>query len=305
MKKRPQPKSAFQEATNELDLVKNMIESQNNIAEIPLSLILSPKTHDRKCFDENEIVELAKSIKTSGLLQPIIVRKIGNQFERLIGFKRVMATKLNNETTIKAIVLSGITDEQASLITISENLFRSDPNAYDQTLAFLDYASIVLKTQSSEVIKLLNKFKAGKEKNEAEERNIELLENIVAKNLSINLRTLSDKIKVLGINPLLIEAIQKRKITYQEAIAINKLNDDIKITALLKQIDEKELTLKEIKDLVLGMQDEKPKEENSKTYSKFLSKSFLKNLSKIPGKKLQRIEEYLKKIEEVLSQKEM
>lgn len=297
-KERPQSKSAFKEATNEINLVKEMMESQYNITEIPLSLILSPKTHDRKCFDEQEIAELAQSIKTSGLLQPIVVRKIGTQFERLIGFKRITATKLLGNNSIKAIVLTNITDEQASLITISENLFRSDPNVYDQTLAFLDYASITLKLQSSDVVKLLNKYKAAKEIDEQEAQYIKVLDEIVSSNLAMKLRTLADRIKVLNINPLLIEAIQKRKIKYQEAILINKLDDEKKIEDLLKEIDGKDLSLNDIKKLLLKMQGSSEIEEDK--YTKIFSKSLIKNINKLSDEKKKEIVNYLKKIESII-----
>lgn len=300
-KQRPQAKSAFKEATQEIEQIKNMLDTQDNLTEIPLSLIASPKTHDRKCFDEKEIEELAQSIKTSGLLQPIVVRKIGTQFERLVGFKRIMAMKLLNANSIKAIVLTNITDEQASLITISENLYRSDPNIYDQTLAFLDYASITLGTQNSDVVKLLNKYKAAKELDEDELRSIQILDEIVSTNLSLKLRTLADRVKVLNINPLLIEAIQKRKISYQEAIAVDKLKDDMKIHNLLLQIESEELTLKEIKGIVQKMLSVKAPTNQSNMYKKIFSNSLVKSLNKLPMDKQAEVSSYAEKIEQIIN----
>lgn len=294
-KEKPKMQSAFDETAEKINLVKNMLESKANIVEIPLSLITPPKTHDRKCFDFKEIEDLAQSIKTSGLLQPIVVRKTGVNYERLIGFKRVMATKLNNETSIKTIVLEGIDDEQAALITISENLFRSNPNVYDQTQAFLDYTSIALKMEASEIIKLLNKYKAGRQLEEDENEKILLLEEKISHRLLIKLRTFADRIKVLNINPLLIEAIQKRELTYQTAMLIDNAKDEAAIKELIEKTVRDSLSCDQVKELL--------NKQNKKTWDhmQILPSKYKKAYKILPKEKQKEVDDYLLKIEKMFS----
>lgn len=302
MAQRPPSKSAFQDATSSVAEFKNALFSGENISTIPLSLIYSPKTHDRKCYTDSEINELAASIKKSGLLQPIVVRKVGDKFERLIGFKRILAVKLNNEQSIKAMVLENIDDKEAALITISENLFRSDPNAYDQTLAFLDYASIALNMQSEQIKKLLNRKKASIELDEAEQEKLSLLTELLRDSLSITISTFMDKLRVLSLNPLLIEAIQKREIPYTAALVLNSIKDDKQLSEVLKKVTAENLSLVDIKQLSELRTDDKEEEGKGDEllHAQLLSSKYKRSISKLSGDKRDEINRYLHKIEEIL-----
>ncbi|MFA6195246.1 MAG: ParB/RepB/Spo0J family partition protein [Sulfurimonas sp.] len=296
-KKRPEPKSAFGESIKAVQDLKTAMASGENISLIPLSLIYSPKTHDRKCFTDNEIKELAQSIRKSGLLQPIVVRKIGDKFERLIGFKRILATKLNGEEYIKAIVLENVNDKEAALITISENLFRSDPNAYDQISAFLEYASIVLEMENEQIKKLLHKHKTSAELDEVEQDKLALLTELLEDGLQISIRTFIDKLRVLSLNPLLIEAIQKREIPYSIALVLGTIKSDDALRDMLKNIVANNLSVGEVKKLV----DNKPIVESSnKLGSILLAPKYKKSISKLPEDKQSEVNAYLLKIENIL-----
>jgi ParB family transcriptional regulator, chromosome partitioning protein len=299
--KRPKPTSAFKDAEEAAIKLKSALESGENVSIIPLSLIYSPKTHDRQCFLDSEIVDLAQSIKTCGLLQPIVVRKVGDKFERLIGFKRLMATKMNNEDSIKAIVINNIDDKQAALITISENLFRSDPNAYDQTLAFLDYLSVSLNLQSDQIKKLLNKHKASTKLSEEEESTLSQLTLILETTLAIKLRTFIDKLRVLTINTILIEAIQTRKITYTIALAMNSIKDDVVLKRMLDEVLENGLSLIEIKKKIFDLKNETTGPGEVNETIKLLAPKYTKSINKLPEDKKNEVKKYLLKIEEIFN----
>lgn len=298
-KKRPSPKSAFKKAIDTTNNLKNILNSSNNIALIPLDLISSPMTHDRNFYSDMEISDLAKSIKKSGLLQPIVVRKVGDRFERLIGFKRLIATKLNNETEIKAIVLDNIDDEQAALITISENLFRQDPNIYDQISAIFDYMTIATKLEHKKIKNLLYKVKKKIELSEDETISIEHISQILEANLSINIRTFMDKLRVLDINQILIKAIQERKISYNIAMELNKLKTDDEIKSFLKNTIDNNLSLKEIKNLIKNLQNKETKKVIP-NYSLLLSKKYQDNLLKLDDEKRKIVSDYLDKIAKIM-----
>ena len=299
--KRPKPTSAFKDAEEAAIKLKSALESGENVSIIPLSLIYSPKTHDRQCFLDSEIVDLAQSIKTCGLLQPIVVRKVGDKFERLIGFKRLMATKMNNEDSIKAIVINNIDDKQAALITISENLFRSDPNAYDQTLAFLDYLSVSLNLQSDQIKKLLNKYKASTKLSEEEESTLSQLTLILETTLAIKLRTFIDKLRILTLNIILIEAIQVRKITYTIALAMNSIKDDVVLKRMLDEVLENGLSLIEIKKKIFDLKNETTHPSEVNETIKLLAPKYTKSINKLPEDKKNEVKKYLLKIEEIFN----
>ena len=300
-KKRPTPPSAFKKAINTTKDFKNILNNSSNISVIPLNLISSPMTHDRNFYDDKEISDLAKSIKKSGLLQPIVVRKVGDRFERLIGFKRLMATKLNNESDIKAIVLDNIDDETAALITISENLFRQDPNIYDQISAIFDYIVIATNLDHSKIKNLLYKVKSKTELLEDESEAVEKISQILEENLSIGIRTFMDKLRVLDINPILIKAIQEKKISYNIAMELNKLKNDNEIESFLKNTIDNNLSLKELRQLIAKYQ-EKDTKKTVDNKNILLSKKYQKALAKLDDNKQKLVNEYLNKIAKLMEQ---
>jgi len=299
---RPKRESAFASATARAKEIKEAIETGENVSNLPVSLIYAPKTHDRKCYSKIEIEELAKSIKKSGLLQPIVVRQVGDKFERLIGFKRLEATKLNKQKEIKAIILKNISNEEAALITISENLFRSDPNVYDQTLAFLDYAVIALGVEKQYIIKLLNSSKASRELSVEEDTDLTLLEKLLHDNLSIKISTFADKIKVLNIDELLIDAIQSRQITYTVALALNSIKNNENLKLALSKTIEDDLSLKEVKKLVSMYVYKDNNIDKTKKTDKLniLSLKNKRKILKLDDKKQKEIYEYIEKINKIL-----
>lgn len=101
--------------------------SQHSITELNLSLIKPCHTQPRKIFEEDSLNELAASIKENGVLQPIIVRKINNsnEYEIIAGERRWRASQIANQKTIP-VIIKEINDHQAFLISIIENLQRSN-----------------------------------------------------------------------------------------------------------------------------------------------------------------------------------
>jgi len=97
--------------------------SKEKIHEVDLSQIDEPQEFNRLEIDLNEVSELAKSISETGLIQPVLLRPLGDRFEMVAGFRRYLAHKLLELSTIQAIVRK-MTDQQAAISRASENLQR-------------------------------------------------------------------------------------------------------------------------------------------------------------------------------------
>lgn len=108
-------------------------------AEIPVGLI-SPNPHQpRKAIEPAALTELAESIKAEGLLQPILVRKVGEKFELIAGERRWRAHLQLKLKTIPARVVTASDASSASMALI-ENLQRQDLNAMEEAFG---YASLI------------------------------------------------------------------------------------------------------------------------------------------------------------------
>ncbi|MGA7342596.1 MAG: ParB/RepB/Spo0J family partition protein [Terracidiphilus sp.] len=104
--------------------------------EIPLDQIERNPFQTRTHLDEEQLAELAQSIKANGVVQPVLVRPLANgRFQLIAGERRWRASERAGMETIPAI-LRQVSDEQAMEITIVENLQRTDLNPMEQARAF-------------------------------------------------------------------------------------------------------------------------------------------------------------------------
>jgi ParB family chromosome partitioning protein len=104
--------------------------------EIPLDQIDRNPFQTRTQVNEEQLAELAASITSNGVVQPVLVRPLANgRFQLIAGERRWRASQLAGKKTIPAI-LRQVSDEQAMEITIVENLQRADLNPMEQARAF-------------------------------------------------------------------------------------------------------------------------------------------------------------------------
>lgn len=116
---------------------------------IDLGLIDPNPNNPRKTFNEADMKELSESIKSIGVLQPIVVRQTGDRYELVCGERRWRASILSEQETIPAIVRQ-LTDEESLDLAITENLQRKDVDPLEEATAFLQL--IELRNYSIEMI---------------------------------------------------------------------------------------------------------------------------------------------------------
>ena len=109
---------------------------RDEIEDVPLSLVSPNPFQPRRVFDEAELEELANSVKAKGVLQPILVRKLGDGgYELIVGERRWRAAKLAGLKKIPAIVRPA-TDAEAMEMALIENLQRKDLNPMEAARAY-------------------------------------------------------------------------------------------------------------------------------------------------------------------------
>ena len=109
---------------------------------------ISPNLYQpRKVFDDESIADLAQSIKVYGIIQPLSVRKIKDNFYELIaGERRLRAAK---EAGLKEVpvIICNINDKDSAAIALLENLQREDLNFYEEALAYDNLIKVHSYTQ--------------------------------------------------------------------------------------------------------------------------------------------------------------
>ena len=98
---------------------------EKEIFDISLQDIIPNRFQPREMFDDEALKELSQSIKEHGVIQPIIVRKVGDKYEIIAGERRFRASQLAGKQTIPALVRD-IDDKEAAKIALLENLQRSN-----------------------------------------------------------------------------------------------------------------------------------------------------------------------------------
>jgi ParB family chromosome partitioning protein len=137
----------------------------------------------RTRFREEALDELARSIRTSGIIQPLVVRQVGNRYELIAGERRWRAAQKAGLTSVSAIIRQ-VPDELALEMTLVENIQREDLNAIEQARAFE---------------RLMDEFNATQEG--------------VAERTGKDRTTVANAIRLLKLEPTIQDWIEEGKIT--------------------------------------------------------------------------------------------
>lgn len=131
------------------DVIERMEEGHINRLEIDIDKIHVNPYQPRAEFDEHKLQELADSIATHGVFQPILVRETQDGYELIAGERRLRASKMANKLTIPAIIVD-FNDKKIMEIALLENIQRENLNAieeakaYDKLMKRYDYTQEVL-----------------------------------------------------------------------------------------------------------------------------------------------------------------
>src|SRR5882672_592029 len=103
--------------------------------ELPVDAIVPNPKQPRKDFNDTALHDLAASLTQSGVLQPVVVRRIGEGYQLVVGERRWRAAKLAGLTRIPAVIRE-VTDAQSLELALVENLLREDLNPMEEAEAY-------------------------------------------------------------------------------------------------------------------------------------------------------------------------
>lgn len=192
------------------------------IVELPLSELRANPYQPRKEFDDEALEELADSIKTHGVFQPIIVKKSIKGYEIIAGERRVRASKKLGLEKIPAIIRQ-FNDEQMMEIAILENLQREDLSPIEEAKAYKQMIERLGLTQD-ELSKRLGKSRV-------------YITNILG--------LLRLPVEVQGM-------VSDGKISMSHAKILSKLEDESQIIEIASKIDLEQLPVHEVEEITSG-----------------------------------------------------
>ena len=122
-------------------------ELRNSLWEISIDTISPNPYQPRMVWDEQELADLAESIRANGIIQPIIVRPSGSGYQLIAGERRLRAAQLASLSTIPALVRTA-SDEQLLELALVENIHRTNLNPIERAKAYQNYLNTFSLTQS-------------------------------------------------------------------------------------------------------------------------------------------------------------
>jgi ParB family transcriptional regulator, chromosome partitioning protein len=188
----------------------------DEVKQLPLEQIVPSPFQPRTVFDEERIDELCQTIRTHGVIQPIVVRVRGDGiFEIIAGERRFRAVKKLGLDVIPAIIRD-FNDSQAASIALIENLQREGLTSIEEAMAYQQLIELHQLTQES-----------------------------LAQRLGKSQSTIANKIRLLQLCEPVKQALLERKITERHARALLSLDTEELQVKVLEDIISKELNVKQ------------------------------------------------------------
>lgn len=182
----------------------------SNISELSISLIKPRGDQPRKKFDDETLQELAQSIKQHGILQPVLVRPQGDEYELIAGERRWRAAQMAGMEEI-SVIIREIDDQEAAEISLIENLQRDDLTVIEEALAYKN---------------LIEKHAFTQEK--------------LAERIGRSRSYITNMLRMLNLPPEIIKLIEEKKISASHARTLLSLpSDKDRLAAARKIINEK------------------------------------------------------------------
>lgn len=204
-----------------------MQNNENEVVYLYLDDIIPNRFQPRQVFDEKALKELAVSIKEHGVIQPIIVRNIGNKYEIIAGERRYKASALAGLTKIPAIVRN-LDDKESSKVALLENLQRKNLNPIEEARTYQKILELDQMTQEE-----------------------------LAKTMGKSQSAVANKLRLLSLSDDVQDALLKEKISERHARALLAVDNQEKQKKLLNKIIANKMTVRELEDEI----NPKPKEK--------------------------------------------
>lgn len=192
------------------------------VVDLYLDDIIPNRFQPREVFNGDALKELSDSIKAHGVIQPIIVRKIGDKYEIIAGERRYKASAMAGLTKIPAIIRN-LDDKETSKVALLENLQRKDLTPIEEARTYQKILELDSMTQE-ELGRTMGKSQAS----------------------------IANKMRLLSLPDEVQEALLKDQISERHARSLLNLQNAEEQIAMLHEIIDKRMTVRELDTRIKG-----------------------------------------------------
>ena len=198
--------------------------NENEIVYLYLDDIIPNRFQPREIFDDNALKELALSIKEHGVIQPIIVRRIGSKYEIIAGERRYKASTMAGLTKIPAII-KNMDDKESSKVALIENLQRKNLTPIEEARTYQKILDLDELTQEE-----------------------------LAATMGKSQSAVSNKLRLLSLPEEVQDALLHEEISERHARSLLNLNDPNKQVELLRRIISSRMTVRDLDKEIKALQ---------------------------------------------------
>jgi ParB family chromosome partitioning protein len=212
------------------DALQRTKESSNSLSQLNVFEIDDNPYQPRRDFNEQEIAELAESLKTHDMLQPILVRQVGERYQLISGERRLRAAILAGWKTVPVRVREA-DDQLVAELAIVENLQRKDLNPIEKAMSFKRY---------------IDEHRCS--------------QDFLASRLQVDRSHVANLLRLLELPTMIVEALRDGKLSPSHAKALLPVGDEQLQIQLAQKCIEEEISLRDLEQLVqmeLLMEDAK------------------------------------------------
>ena len=196
------------------------MQMESQVIQVNIDDIIPNRFQPRISFDEKALNELAASIKEHGIIQPLVLRKLGNKFEIIAGERRYKASVMAGLQTVPAVI-SNIDDNKSAEVALVENIQRKDLTPIEEARSY--------KT-------LLDKGYLTQEQ--------------LAKKMGLSQSTVSNKLRLLNLDNKVQQALLDEKISERHARSLLKITNPEDQKKMLDRIIKERLTVKKLDEII-------------------------------------------------------
>ena len=189
---------------------------ENEVRFLYLDDIIPNRFQPRENFDEQALKELAVSIKEHGVIQPIVVRQIGDKYEIIAGERRYKASTMAGLTKIPAII-KNLDDKESSKVALIENLQRKDLTPIEEARTYQKILELDALTQEE-----------------------------LARTMGKSQSAVSNKLRLLALTDEVQDALLHEQISERHARSLLNVTDKQKQVELLNKVINSRMTVREL-----------------------------------------------------------
>lgn len=192
------------------------MDINQNIQMINIDNIIPNRFQPRLTFDEQGLNELASSIKEHGIIQPLVLRKIGDKYEIVAGERRYKAATMAGLSEVPSII-SNLDDNQSAEVALVENVQRRNLTSIEEAKSYK---------------KMLDKGYLTQEQ--------------LAKKMGVSQSTIANKLRLLNLSTPVQEALLNERISERHARSLLQISDLFEQENMLSRVINERMTVRQL-----------------------------------------------------------